>query len=168
MRTVFYKILRKLCLLIINTFFSTTNFFRVKNILLRISGISVGKNSKVVGPIKMGTVANLKIGSNCWIGSGLSIYGNGNVVIGDRCDLAPDISFVTGSHEIGDCNRRAGEGISFDIEVSDGCWIGARATIVGNIIINSSSIVGACSLVNKNIKQNTIVAGVPAKEIKVL
>jgi maltose O-acetyltransferase len=168
MKIIFFKICRKFCLFIINNFFSTTNFFYLKNILLKISGISVGKNSKIVGPIRIGTVASLKIGNDCWIGSGLNIYGNGNVAIGDRCDLAPDISFVTGSHEIGDTNRRAGKGISYSIEVSDGCWIGARATIVGNIKINTSSIVGASSLVNKNVLENTIVGGVPAKVIKVL
>jgi len=168
MKIFFKKITRKVSLMLINTFFSTTNFFRIKNILLSVSGISVGKNSKIVGPIKMGTVASLKIGDDCWIGSGLKIYGNGNVFIGDRCDLASDISFVTGSHEIGDANRRAGEGISFNIDVADGCWIGARVTIVGNIHINSGAIVGTSSLVNKNVSKNTLVAGIPAKVINEL
>jgi len=168
MKIFFLKITRKICLHIINTLLSTTKFFKLKNLLLNISGISVGYNSKIVGPIKIGTIASLKIGKECWIGSGLNIYGNGNVVIGDRCDLAPDISFVTGSHEIGDTNRRAGKGISYSIEVSDGCWIGARATIVGNIKINKSSIIGTSSLVNKNVLENTIVGGIPAKVIKVL
>ena len=168
MKTIFYKILRKFCLFLINTFLSTTKFFKLKKLLLEISGISIGENSKIVGPIKIGTVASLKIGKDCWIGSGLKIYGNGNVVIGDRCDLAPDISFVTGSHEIGDSNRRAGKGISYNIEVSNDCWIGARATIVGNIYINNSAIIGTFSLVNKNVLENTIVAGIPAKVIKVL
>lgn len=168
MKIFFKKITRKVSLLFINTFFSTTNFFRIKNALLRISGISVGKNSKIVGPIKMGTVASLTIGDDCWIGSGLRIYGNGTVLIGDRCDLAPDISFVTGSHEIGDANRRAGQGISFKIAVADGCWIGARVTVVGNIHINAGAIVGTSSLVNKNVSQNAVVAGVPAKVINEL
>ncbi|PZU14859.1 MAG: transferase [Chryseobacterium sp.] len=162
------KIFRIIGLFIINKFLSTTRFFFLKNIILRFCGISVGENSKVVGPIEMGTVATLAIGSNTWIGSGLKIYGNGNVIIGDNCDLAPDIAFVTGSHEIGDEKRRAGEGISFNIEIDNGCWIGARVTIAGNIKINTGSIVGTSALVNKDVFENTIVAGVPAKIIKKL
>ena len=160
------KIKRKFILIIINRFLSTTRFFNIKNILLNLSGIKVGYNTRIVGPIKIGTVASLEIGKNCWIGSGLSIYGNGNVIIGDNCDLAPDIGFITGSHEIGTKNRRAGTGTSFKIFVDDGCWIGARVTIMGNILISKSSIIAASALVNKNVRANVIVGGVPARIIK--
>jgi len=162
------KVLRVLALFIINSFLSTTKYFAFKNFLLKIGGISVGKNSRIVGPIEMGTVADLTIGSNTWIGSGLKIYGNGKVRIGDNCDLAPDVAFVTGSHEIGDSDRRAGKGTSFIIEIHHGCWIGARVTIAGNIIINSGAVVGTSALVNKNVESNTVVGGVPAKKIKQL
>ena len=165
-KVVFRKITRKLVLFIINTFLCTTNFFTLKRFLLNNANIVIGDNTKVVGPIHIGTEANLIIGSNCWIGSGLIIYGNGNVKIDSNCDLAPDIAFVTGSHEIGTEFRRAGEGVSFSIRIADGCWIGARVTIVGNVIINSSAIIGTASLVNKDVMLNTIVGGVPAKLIK--
>lgn len=162
------KIIRKISLSLINTFLCTTNFFKLKRFLLKLSGINVGKNTKVVGPVSIGTVASLNIGKNCWIGSGLKIYGNGKVTIGDNCDFAPDISFVTGSHEIGDESRRAGNGTSFEVIIKNSCWVGARVTLLGNITLEESSIVGTCSLVNKSVPKNTIVAGVPAKKIKKL
>ena len=166
MRILINKILRKLCLLMINVFFSSTNFFKIKRILLKIAGIKVGLNTKVVGPIRIGTVAKLCIGDECWIGSGTKIYGNGSVSIGNRCDLAPDVSFVTGSHVIGDKNRRAGNGTSFNINIGNACWIGARVTIMGDVTISDSSIIGSASLVNKNVDKNVIAAGIPAKKIK--
>ena len=160
------KIKRKFFLFIINSFLSTTRYFILKRFLLNLAGIDTGKDSKVVGPIHIGTVATLTIGEGCWIGSGLNIYGNGIVVIGDRCDIAPDVAFVTGSHEIGSNERRAGEGVSYEIEIENSCWIGARVTIIGNVKIFKSSIIGACSLVNKNIAENVVAVGVPAKLIK--
>lgn len=162
------KIKRKTVLFIINSFLSTTRYFVIKRVLLNFSGISVGKGSKIVGPIYIGTVAQLTIGEDSWIGSGLNIYGNGIVKIGDKCDLAPDIGFITGSHEIGNIDRRAGLGVTYEIEVQNGCWVGARSTIMGNVTIFESSIIGTCSLVNKNVIENTIVTGIPAKVIKVL
>lgn len=166
MKNTVSKISRKVCLFIINNFFSTTRYFKLKRCLLNFSGIKVGKDTKVVGPLFIGTVATLTIGEGCWIGSGLNIYGNGNVVIGDRCDIAPDVSFVTGSHEIGGVERRAGKGVSYEIEIENGCWIGARTTIMGNTIISYSTIIGSASLVNKSIPPNVIALGIPAKTIK--
>ena len=168
MKILISKILRKLCLVIINTFFSSTNFFSLKRFLLRIAGIKVGENSKIVGKIKIGTVANLSIGKECWIGSGLSIYGNGNVYIEDKCDLAPDIAFITGTHRVGTKERRAGKGISQNIRIEESCWIGARVTIMGGVTVFKSSIIGTCSLVTKDIKSDVIAFGIPAKEIKQL
>lgn len=162
------KILRILALFIINTFLCTTRFFSLKRFLLNISGIKIGKNTKVVGPISVGTVAKVIIGEECWIGSGFKVYGNGIVSIGDRCDFAPDISFVTGSHEIGSAERRAGVGVSFTLSVESGCWIGARVTFVGNTTVGKSSVIGASSLVNKDIAANVIAFGCPAKEFKKL
>ena len=160
------KIKRKFFLFIINSFLSTTRYFILKRFLLNLAGIKIGKNTKVVGPIHIGTVAKLNIGEGCWIGSGLKIYGNGVVTVGNNCDFAPDVAFVTGSHEIGSKERRAGKGTSFEILIENGCWIGARVTIMGDIIILESSIIGTCSLVNKNIDSNVIAAGTPAKIIK--
>lgn len=166
MKKIIQKLLRKLSLLIINSLLSTTRFFKFKRFLLNLAGITIGKDTKVVGPVFIGTEAKLSIGNSCWIGSGITVYGNGRITIGDNCDLAPDVAFVTGSHEIGGRDRRAGQGTSFDIKIENGCWIGARVTISGNIIINASSIVGTSALVNKDVLENTIVAGVPAKIIR--
>ena len=166
MKNTVSKISRKVCLFIINNFFSTTRYFKLKRYLLNFSGIKVGKDTKVVAPLYLGTVATLTIGEGCWIGSGLNIYGNGNVVIGDRCDIAPDVSFVTGSHEMGGVERRAGKGVSYEIKIENGCWIGARVTILGDVTISNSSVIGTCSLVNKSIAASVIAAGVPAKIVK--
>jgi acetyltransferase-like isoleucine patch superfamily enzyme len=166
MKNIIQKLFRKFSLLIINSLLSTTRFFKLKRILLNLSGMKIGKETKVVGPLYIGTVAQLSIGDECWIGSGFKVYGNGEVIIGDKCDFAPDVAFVTGSHEIGDEERRAGQGVSYVIEVGNGCWIGARVTILGNIKVSNSSVIGTCSLLNKSIPSNVIAVGVPAKIIR--
>ena len=163
-----YKIKRIIGLFFINCIFSGTRFWGIKRILLKFAGIRVGKNTKVVGPISIGTVATIDIGDNCWIGANLKIYGNGDVVIGNNCDIAPNVSFITGSHLIGNKNRRAGEGVSYLITLKSGCWIGAQATFMGDIIIGEGVVIGACSLVNKNLENDTVAVGNPAKVIRKL
>ena len=52
------------------------------------------------------------------------------------------------------------------IEIENGCWIGARTTIMGNTTVMKGTIIGASSLVIKDIPANVIAAGIPAKIIK--
>ena len=63
------------------------------------------------------------------------MHGNGTVVIGNNCDIAPDVTFLTGGHQIGNAERRAGAGETYQITVGSGVWIGARATILLNTVI---------------------------------
>ncbi|EOU1118083.1 acyltransferase [Clostridium perfringens] len=150
----------------VNKCLSGPRFFSVKRSLLNSIGIKVGINTKIVGPIYIGTEAKLHIGNNCWIGRDFKIDGNGKVIIGNKCDLAPEIIISTGSHEIGDKNRRAGEGKSYTTKIGNGTWICTRSTIIEGSHVGESCIVGAGSLVNKNINDNLLVGGVPAKILR--
>lgn len=136
--------------------------FDKKRKLLNKLGHSIGEDTKIVGPIDV--TGRIIVGKNCWVGKNFSVHGNGTVTIGDNCDIAPEVSFITGSHLIGDANRRAGEGTSCDITVGSGCWIGARSTIHSDV--GDSCVIGACSFVNKEIEANSLAVGVPAKKIK--
>lgn len=157
---------RRIVNISVNKLYAGTNdkYWKIKAKMLRWIGHDIGEGTKIVGPITI--YGHLKVGCNTWIGSDFIIHGLGNVVIGDCCDIAPEVRFLTGSHKIGNENKRAGEGISNSIIVENGCWIGARTTFVGDITVHKSSVIGACSLVNKDVRSNVLVAGVPAKEIK--
>ena len=85
------------------------------------------------------------------------------VRIKDRCDVGPGVEFVTGGHEIGTTQRRAGKGTAEAIVIEAGCWIGAKALILGGVTIGMGSIVAAGAVVTENVPPNTLVAGVPAR-----
>ena len=134
--------------------------------MLNSIGFDIGEGTKVVGPIDC--TGTLKVGKNCWIGKNLSIHGNGSVVIGDNCDIAPDVTFLTGGHAIGSAERRAGQGETYRITVGNGTWIGARTTILGKTAVGNSCVVAACACVHKDVLSHSLVGGVPAKEIRKL
>lgn len=157
-----------LILWIINVFLKGTHFFNLKSKLLNLIGIKIGNNSKVVAPIHIGRMATLEIGENCWINKSFSIEGNGKVLINENCDIAPGVTILTGSHEIGDFSRRAGKGRTWTYSVGSGTWIGARTIILNNASIGKGVVIGAGSLVNKNCEDNGLYVGIPATKIKEL
>lgn len=155
-------------ILLINKVLAGTRpcFFKTKRRLLNGIGYQIGDGTKIVGPIHCN--GSLSIGKNCWIGTNLTVHGNGKVIIEDSCDLGPEVCFLTGTHQIGSADRRAGDGYNTTIKVSSGCWIGGKSTLVNGIIVGKSSVIAAGALVCKSVEDNTLVGGVPAKVIRAL
>ena len=156
----------KVGLFLTNHIFAGTCCFEIKRRLLEFAGFRIGKDTKIVGPIFI--TGNMTIGEGCWIGRDLKVYGNGHVEIGKNCDLAPDISFITGSHKIGSHGRRAGEGFNADIIVGNGCWIGAGAGVLPGVRIGDGCVVAAYSCVTDDIPADCLTGGVPSKVIRTL
>ena len=161
-----HLIKRRIAISVVNTILRGHRCFSLKRKILNWGGIGfqVGKESNVVSPIR--STGILIIGSNVWIGANLTCHGQGTVEIEDNCDIAPDVTFLTGGHEMGDRIRRAGRGITTNIRVRKGSWIGARTTVSGNIEIGEACVVAAGAVVTKNIENNKLIAGVPAKVIR--
>lgn len=160
---------RRLSLWLVNHIYAgdaNPRYFEKKRKLLNAAGLEIGEGTKVVGPIY--PHGHLITGKNCWLGKNLMINGNGTVVIGDNCDIAPEVVFQTGGHKIGSKERRAGEGVIFNQSVGDGTWIGGRTTILNNTNIGKSCVIAGCACVIKDVADNSVVGGVPAHVIKTL
>ena len=164
-KTHFVHIVHNVLVAIVNMFLCGNHFWGVKVFLLRLAGAKLGKHVKIVGPIYFASA--LTIGDNCWVGRNFAAYGSGAVSIGRDCDLGPEVVVLTGSHQIGGA-RRAGKGLRLKVDIGDGTWIGARATILGNVTIANGCVVGCCSLVNQDVPANCLVAGVPGKVVRAL
>ena len=161
------KGVRYFILFLINHFFLGTHFYSTKRWLLnRIKNVTVGEGTAIVGPIVF--YGSLQIGKHTFIGRDFNVEGNGQVIIGDQCDIAPHVCLITGSHIIGYNNRRAGKGFSGGITIQNGCWICANVSLLPNVNIGNGTVIGACSLVNKDVTDNCLFAGVPARLIKQL
>lgn len=150
--------------------FPPTRCFRVKAFLLKCAGIGVGEKACVTGNIKLYGRGGLSIGANSWLGISCKFYipVGSTVVIGDRCDIAPEVKFVCGSHRIGTAERRGGEGFADDIVVGAGSWIGVGSILLGGVQIGEGSVVAAGAVVTPGqYPANALLAGVPARVIKI-
>lgn len=165
-RRIIRAIKGKLFIHLVNGPLAGTDAFELKRKLLNSLGHSIGVGTKVVGPVFLSGTAI--IGENCWIGRNFTVNGNGKVYIGDNCDIAPDVHFNTGGHVMGTHGRRAGQGEIYSQKVGSGTWIGARSTFVTNLVVGEGCMIAACACVVKDVAEDSLVGGVPARLIRKL
>lgn len=112
----------------------------------------------------------LIIGNNSNISNNCTIDLTGNLTIGNYVAIAHNCSLFTHDHDYSDNEVAAWKGKMHikNIVIEDGAWIGANATILPGVRIGEKSVVAAGSIVTKDVRPFTIVAGIPAKEIKTI
>lgn len=130
-------------------------------------GHIIGRDVVLYSSVEMLGIIKVKIGNNSFVGHKTLFMGGDSIIkIGQNCDISSNVSLICGSHEIGGSKRRAGKGISKDITIGNGVWVGYGSLILGGVTIGDGAIIGAGSVVNKSVPQNAIYGGVPAKEIR--
>ncbi|WP_369075807.1 DapH/DapD/GlmU-related protein [Rhodococcus pyridinivorans] len=135
-------------------------------LLLRALGFDIGQS--VISPGVWFGSRKISIGAGTFINYGCRFNTSASIVIGKNCDLGMDVLFVTSSHEIGPPERRAGAATSSPISVGDGVWIGARAVLLPGVHIGNGAVIAAGSVVTRDVAENTLVGGVPARKIREL
>lgn len=140
---------------------------KLRKCLYKIAGIKIGKGVKICPHCFIGN-GNVEIGENTFLNYNVWLNTASKIKIGSRCNIAMKVTFITSTHEIGDVNRRAGESVSSSINVGNGCWIGANSIILPGVNIGDGVIIAAGSVVNSDLTENCLYAGVPAKKIKEL
>lgn len=144
-------------------------FSKINRYCFKLMGHVIGSDTVVYSSVEMLGLIKVEIGKDTFVGHRTLFMGGDSVIkIGNNCDISSNVSLIGGSHEIGDSKRRAGKGISMDITIGDGVWIGYRSLIMGGVTIGDGAIIAAGSVVNKSVPKNTIFGGVPAKEIRKL
>ena len=150
------------------------NGFRIKNVL-QINNpdqILLGKNVNF-GP---GAIINcqskkahsLKIGDNCKIGRDIQINAYENVEIRKNVLISDRVHISDASHNFKENKPILNQGADFygKVIIDEGAWIGINAVILPNVKVGKNSVVGANCVVNKNIPDDSIAVGVPARIIR--
>jgi acetyltransferase-like isoleucine patch superfamily enzyme len=139
------------------------------------NGISIGDDSFVmhhsmlhVFNFRQLPQAGISIGKNCFIGEFNVIRGQGGVTIGDGVYTGPMVQIVAVNHVYADPNRPIREqGITArGITIEDDVWLGANVVVVDGVTVGRGSIIGAGSVVTKDIPPYSIAVGSPAKPVK--
>lgn len=129
-----------------------------------------GINNYLCQGVQISLPENVTLGNHVWIGHNVKIDGRGNVNIGSGCILARDVEIISSNHYFqGDdlmeipYDKRF---ITKSIKIGENVWMGIRTVILPGVIIGEGAIIGACSVVTKNVPPLAIVGGNPAKVIR--
>lgn len=111
------------------------------------------------------------VGTNVYFPSDLIITQNlvddsAQVYLGDRVSIGPRVMLLALSHANASEIRQSMNHNEEGIRIEDDCWIGAGAIILNGVTVGKGSIVGAGSVVTKNVDPYSVVVGNPAKKIK--
>lgn len=109
---------------------------------------------------------NIILGRNFYANFDCVFLDGNKIEIGDDVQLGPGVHIYTASHPLDPEERANGVEFAFPVKIGSNVWIGGHSTILPGVTIGNNSIIGAGSLVNKDVPANVVVAGNPAKVIK--
>ncbi|MDE7453648.1 MAG: sugar O-acetyltransferase [Clostridia bacterium] len=109
---------------------------------------------------------NITVGKNVFINSGCCFQDQGGIEIGDNVLIGQQVVIATLNHDLNPAKRASM--LPAPVKIGDGVWIGAHATILSGVTIGSGAVIAAGAVVTKDVPENTVVGGVPAKIIKVI
>ena len=130
----------------------------------RILDKPLEESTTVLPPLYIDYGKPITIGKGCFIQQCCTFFGRGGITIGNDVFIGPKVNLITINHDPNPENRSATYGRPIVIE--DKAWIGINSTILPGVRIGYGAIVGAGSVVTKDVPPMTIVAGNPAKFIK--
>lgn len=115
-----------------------------------------------------GKDAVIKIGSDCYFSNSISIVCCRSIEIGDHFLCGDRVTIVDCDfHGIAPGRQMTDENFA-SVKIGNNVWLGSEVTILKGVTIGDNAVIGAKSLVTKNIPANCIAAGVPAKVIRMI
>ena len=136
----------------------------IRSIFARLIGREVDEHFGMFPPFYTDCGKNIKVGKRVFINSGCCFQDQGGIEIGDDALIGQQVVIATLNHDLNP-ERRANM-IPKAVKIGNRVWIGAHATILSGVTIGDGAVIAAGAVVTKDVPENTVVAGVPAKVIK--
>lgn len=124
----------------------------------------IGEDSFVMAPLSGVWFNNITIGKNVYINANLLAMARGGITIEDDVQIAANVQLLTNNHD----EYERAVLLCKPIRIKEGAWIGAGATILPGVCVGKYAIVGAVSVVTKDVPDYGVVVGNPARVIKML
>ena len=109
---------------------------------------------------------NVYLGDYVYANFGLTLTDDGNIYIGDRTLIGPNVTLATANHPINAELRERSLQYNKDIHIGKNVWLGAGVVVVPGVTIGDNSVIGAGSIVVKDIPANVVAVGNPCHVIR--
>ncbi|MCH5271047.1 MAG: sugar O-acetyltransferase [Lachnospiraceae bacterium] len=109
---------------------------------------------------------NIEVGDNFFANFGFTVLDVGKVSIGDNVQIAPNVSIYTAGHPLHPDSRNSGYEYGIPVTIGNNVWLGGNVVILPGVTIGDNAVIGAGSVVTKDIPENMLAAGNPCKIIR--
>ena len=136
---------------------------------------AVGEGTRMLGPIHFHYGCHTTIGSGCFMNFNFTVQDDAPVTIGDHCNFGPNVTIVTPLHPLLPDERRGivcSDGVerflcyAKPVVIGHDCWFGANVVVCPGVTVGENCVIGAGSVVTREIPANSFAAGVPARVIR--
>jgi acetyltransferase-like isoleucine patch superfamily enzyme len=143
---------------------NSSNPAEIRDLLGQITGSEIDKSTDIFTPLYINYGKHTKIGKNVFINFDCTFLDLGGIIIEDNVLIAPKVSLLSEGHPVSSADRHSltvGH-----IHIKKNAWIGVGAIILLGVTVGENAVVAAGAVVSKDVPDNTIVVGIPAKIIR--
>lgn len=143
--------------------YSPKPFHAWRSILLRMFGAKIGKGVHVYPKVEIWAPWNIELEDNCGIANGANLYSQGKIHIGKKTVISQGVQICTGTH---DYTKIGFPLITKPIFIGDDVWIASDSFVHPGVNIGDGAVIGARSVVNKDMPAWMVCSGHPCKPLK--
>lgn len=135
----------------------------------------MGEGTFFQGPITFHYGTHTRVGKNCFFNFNLTVQDDANVTVGDRCNFGPNVTIVTPLHPmiakereylLDENGNRVRLCWAKPVKIGNDCWFGANVVVCPGVTIGDGCVIGAGSVVTRDVPPSTFAAGNPARVIR--
>ena len=126
----------------------------------------MGENIWIEPPVRMAYGKNVHIGDAFYANFNLVLVDDIDIYIGNHVMIAPNVTITATGHPVHPDLRKNGTQFSIPVRIEDDVWIGANVVILPGVTIGKNSVIGAGSVVTKNIPDNVVAVGNPCQVLR--
>jgi len=135
--------------------------------LLRQVFAEVGEGTYVESPYFANWGGHhVHLGKNVYINAGVKLVDDTHVYVGDYTMMGPNVVLATAGHPIDPTLREKGLQYNLPVRIGRNCWLGAGVIVMPGVTIGDNSVIGAGSIVTKDIPANVVAVGNPCRVLR--
>ena len=129
---------------------------------------SLGEGTVIMPPLRCDYGYNIAVGAHTFVNYGAVILDVAPVTIGERVQIATNVQLLTADHPLDPVARASGDELGRPIAVGAGAWLGGGAILCPGVSVGENSVIGAGSVVTRDIPASVVAVGNPCRVLRVL
>ena len=127
---------------------------------------SCGQRFFIETPVHMSYGNHVHLGENFYANFNLVLVDDGEIYIGDKVMIGPNVTLCTTGHPVYPLYREMAAHYSLPIHIGNNVWIGAHSVVLPGVTIGDNTVIGAGSIVTRDIPANVVAVGNPCRVLR--